>query len=196
VQYSGDPVVQSPTVKIYTRRGDDGSTGLFHGGRVAKDESGPEAYGTVDEAVSALGVARALAGGTMHDRILRVQRDLFVVAAELATAPARRGMLSAGTSLATADMVVGLEAAIDAVEAERGLPTEFVVPGGGPLAAALDLARTITRRAERRAVTHMRSSGLEDSFVVPYLNRLADYLYVLARSAEAAWVPSKPEEAG
>lgn len=181
-------------MKIYTRRGDDGSTGLFHGGRVAKDESGPEAYGTVDEAVSALGVARALCGGTMHDRILRVQRDLFVVAAELATSTERRGMLAAGKSLSTSEMVVVLEAEIDAVEAERGLPNEFVVPGGSPVAAALDLARTITRRAERRSVTHMKLAGIEDSFVVPYLNRLADYLYVLARSAEAAWVPSKSEE--
>ena len=182
-------------MKIYTRRGDDGSTGLFHGGRVAKDESGPEAYGTVDEAVSALGIARSLATGRAHDLVLGVQRDLFVIAAELATAPERRGLLVAGTSLATGEMVVALEAAIDAIEAERGLPTEFVVPGGNPLAAALDVARTVTRRAERRAVTHMRLAGIDDSFVVPYLNRLADLLYVLARSAEAAWVPSRPKEA-
>jgi len=181
-------------VKIYTRRGDDGSTGLFHGGRVAKDESGPEAYGTVDEAVSTLGVARALATGATHDRLLGIQRELFVVAAELATAAERRGLLQAGTSLATGEMVVALEMAIDAIEAERGLPMEFVVPGGNPLAAALDVARTVTRRAERRAVTHMRLAGIDDSFVVPYLNRLADLLYVMARSVEAAWVPSRPKE--
>jgi cob(I)alamin adenosyltransferase len=180
-------------MKIYTRRGDDGSTGLFHGGRVAKDETGPEAYGTVDEAVSALGVARAVASGELAEQILSVQRDLFVVAAELATSAERRGLLEPGVSLATAAMVVALEASIDELEAERGLPTEFIVPGGSPAAAALDLARTITRRAERRAVTHIRHSGVEDSFVVPYLNRLADYLYVLARSAEASWVPSRTE---
>lgn len=181
-------------MKIYTRRGDDGSTGLFHGGRVPKDAPGPEAYGTVDEAVSALGIARAASEGVLHDRILEVQRELFVVAAELATSSSKRGMLAAGTSLVTGEMVAQLEDRIDIVEAERGIPAEFVVPGGSPAAAALDLARTVTRRAERRAVTHVRSSGIEDSFVVPYLNRLADYLYVLARSAEAAWVSSRSEE--
>lgn len=181
-------------MKIYTRRGDDGSTGLFHGGRVAKDETGPEAYGTVDEAGAALGVARSLATGALHDAILTVQRELFVVGAELATAPDRRGMLEAGTSLVTAEMVVRLEAAIDAIEAERGMPTEFVVPGGNPLAAALDVARTVTRRAERRTVAHLKAAGITDSFAVPYLNRLADYLYMLARSVEGAWVPSKFQE--
>lgn len=180
-------------MKIYTRRGDDGSTGLFHGGRVGKDDSGPEAYGTVDEAVSALGVARADATGALHDRILEVQRELFVVAAELATAADRRGMLTAGTTLVTGEMVARLESMIDLVEAETGMPTEFVVPGGSPVAAALDLARSITRRAERRSVTHARAAGITDSFVVPYLNRLADYLYILARSAEHAWLPSKEE---
>ncbi|HEX9978599.1 MAG TPA: ATP:cob(I)alamin adenosyltransferase, partial [Acidimicrobiia bacterium] len=119
----------------------------------------------------------------------------FVAAAELATAPDKRGMLTAGTSLVTGEMVARLEERIDLVEAETGLPTEFVVPGGSPAAAALDLARSITRRAERRAVAHVRAGGVEDSFVVPYLNRLADYLYVLARSAEAAWVPSRREGA-
>lgn len=178
-------------MKIYTRRGDDGSTGLFHGGRVAKDETGPEAYGTVDEAVSALGVARAAATGTLHDRILEVQREMFVVAAELATAADKRGMLTAGTTLVTGEMVARLEARIDAVEDETGLPTEFVVPGGSAAAAALDLARSITRRAERRAVSHVRACGITDCWVVPYLNRLADYLYVLARSAEEGWVSSK-----
>jgi cob(I)alamin adenosyltransferase len=180
-------------VKIYTRRGDDGSTGLFHGGRIAKDGTGPEAYGTVDEAVSALGLARAAATGGLAGQILDVQRELFVAAAELATSPERRGMLEPGVSLTTSSMVVELESRIDAIEAERGMPTEFVVPGGSPVAAALDLARSIVRRAERRAVTHVRQSEIEDTFVVPYLNRLADYLYMLARSAEASWVPSRTE---
>jgi cob(I)alamin adenosyltransferase len=178
-------------MRIYTRRGDDGSTGLFHGGRVAKDETGPEAYGTVDEAVAALGVARAAASGILEERVLRVQRALFVVAAELATGPTRRDRLEPGVSLVTGDMVDELEGSIDEVEAERGIPGEFVVPGGSPAAAALDLARTIVRRAERRAVTHVRAQGIEDSAVVPFLNRLADYLFVLARSAEDDWVPSR-----
>lgn len=180
-------------VRIYTRKGDDGSTGLFHGGRVAKDDTGPEAYGTVDEAVAALGIARAAASGRLAERILEVQRAMFVAAAELATAPDRRSRLDPGSSLVTTEMVTALESAIDEVEAESGLPTEFIVPGGSAAAAALDLARTITRRAERRAVTHMRERGIEGSVVVPFLNRLADYLYVLARSAEGDWVPSRED---
>jgi cob(I)alamin adenosyltransferase len=178
-------------VKIYTRKGDDGSTGLFHGGRVAKDDTGPEAYGTVDEAVAALGMARAAADGRLAERILEVQRALFVLAAELATAPDRRHRLEAGVSLVTPDMVEALERSIDEVEAESGLPSEFVVPGGSSASAALDLARTIARRAERRALSHVRANGIEGSSAVPFLNRLADYLYVLARSAEGDWVPSR-----
>lgn len=178
-------------MKIYTRTGDDGSTGLFYGGRVSKDDTGPEAYGVVDEAVSALGVARAASEGVMADTILSVQRDLFVVAAELATGAANRSKLVPGVSLTTTEMVDSLEARIDRVEEESGLPTEFIVPGGSPVAAALDLARTIVRRAERRSVTHLRVAAVEGSHVVAYLNRLADYLYILARSAEASWAPSK-----
>ncbi len=178
-------------MRIYTRKGDDGSTGLFRGGRVAKDETGPEAYGTVDEAVAALGAARAAASGAAAEAILEVQRELFVIAAELATAPQKRAKLVAGESLATEGMVAALEGRIDAVVAEGGLPEEFVVPGSSPLAAAVDLARTVVRRAERRAVTHWRAAGVTDSWAVPYLNRLADYLFVLARAAEAEWVPTK-----
>jgi len=180
-------------VKIYTRTGDDGSTGLFYGGRVSKDDTGPEAYGSVDEAVSALGMARSAADPALAEEILAVQRDLFVVAAELATGVDNRHKLKAGQSLTTTEMVVRLEERIDAVEAESGLPTEFVVPGGSPVAASLDLARTIVRRAERRAVTHVRVAGIEGSHLVEYLNRLADYLYILARAAEGAWVSSKEQ---
>jgi cob(I)alamin adenosyltransferase len=178
-------------VKIYTRRGDDGSTGLFYGGRVPKDHTGPEAYGAVDEAVAALGVARAAAEGELAVEILAVQRDLFVVGAELATGTESRAKLEPGVSRATDAMVDSLEARIDAVEERVGLPTEFVVPGGSVTAAALDVARTVVRRAERRAVAHLRTAGIEDSEVVRYLNRLADYLYMLARSEEAAWESTK-----
>ncbi len=182
-------------MRIYTRKGDDGTTGLFYGGRVRKDDPGPEAYGTVDEAVSALGVARTLADGELAARIIACQRDLFVLGAELATAPENRGKLVGGQSLATAEMVARLEEWIDEAVAARGLPTEFVVPGGTPLAAALDMARTVIRRAERRAVTYVADAGLDDSHVVPYLNRLADYAYVLARSAEDDWAPSRTGDA-
>ncbi len=181
-------------VQIYTGRGDDGTTGLFGGGRVAKDGTGPEAYGAIDEAVSALGVARAAADGEPAVAILEIQRDLFVVAAELAAAPSRRATLEPGTSLVTRAMVTGIEQRIDAVVAEAGVPSEFVLPGGTPLAAALDAARTVLRRAERRAVTHLREEGIKDSEVVPFINRVGDYVYVLARLTEGEWMPSRHKE--
>jgi cob(I)alamin adenosyltransferase len=180
-------------VKVYTRKGDDGTTGLLYGGRVAKDDSGPEAYGTTDEAVAALGVARAIAAESAPDlagRLLDLQRQLFVVGAELATAPENRHKLELGVTLVSAEMVKPLEVAIDAIEAERGMPTEFVVPGQNHLAAALDVARTVVRRAERRAVGHEALHGIEGSQVVPYLNRLADYLWMAARGVEPQWESS------
>jgi len=130
----------------------------------------------------------------MAEELLRIQRDLFVVAAELATAPENRAKLDDGVSRVTTSMVVDLENAIDRVVAEVGMPTEFVVPGGNEVAAAIDVARTVVRRAERRAVTYASAGGLEASQVVPYLNRLADYLYMLARAAEGEWVPSRTED--
>ncbi len=185
--------IQSPFVNIYTRKGDDGFTGLFYGGRVSKDGTGPEAYGTVDEAVSALGVARAAAPEQLADEILTLQRRMFVVAAELATDPAGRDKLEPGVSRCTPEMVAALEGAIDRIVDGVAMPTEFIVPGGTEVAAALDVARTVVRRAERRAVTHL-GEGASDSSVVPFLNRAADYLYVLARAAEGNWEPSRRKE--
>ncbi len=176
-------------MRIYTRRGDDGTTGLFHGGRVRKDSRGPEAYGTVDEAVSALGVVRSLAETDLAEAVLEVQRDLFAAAAELATDPARRDLLEPGISLVEASMIERLEERIDHIESDVDMPTEFIVPGGEPVAAAIDVARTVVRRAERRAVAHLADET--DSLVVPYLNRLADYLYVLARAVEREWTPTR-----
>jgi cob(I)alamin adenosyltransferase len=181
-------------MKIYTQHGDDGTTGLFMGGRVSKASLGPECYGTVDEAVSTLGVARAFAEGEMAEAILRTQRSMFVCAAELATDPERRDTLKDGVSRVHQEMIDRIEAAIDEIVADRGLPETFTVPGGSPLAAALDVARTVVRRAERRAVEYATAGGLDDSLVVPYLNRLADYLYMLARAAETEWVPSRMED--
>jgi len=178
-------------MRIYTRRGDDGTTGLFYGGRVAKDSTGPEAYGTVDEAVSFLGVARAQGDAETAEAILEVQRDLFVVAAELATDPVNRDRLEAGVSRVEAAMIDRLEDRIDGIEAAVGMPTEFVVPGGDSVAASLDVARTVVRRAERAAVGHLADHA--DSLVVPYLNRLADYLYMLARATEHEWTPTRGE---
>lgn len=181
-------------MKIYTKKGDDGTTGLLFGGRVAKDALAPEAYGAVDELVAALGVARSLADGDLAEELLRIQRDLFVVGAEVATAPPNRHKLEPAVSLTTTEMVERLEAAIDAVVDEVGMPSEFVVPGQAPLPAALDVARTVARRAERRVVTYIANGGLENSEVVPYLNRLADYLYMLARVTETEWQPTRPKE--
>ena len=180
-------------MRIYTKKGDDGTTGLFYGGRLRKDEPRPEAYGTVDEAVAALGVARALASGDVGERLLEVQRDLFVVGAELATDPRNRSKLEPGVSLVTSEMVERLEGLIDGLSERVGTPEGFVVPGQASLPAALDVARTVIRRAERRAVALAGSGGLEQSVIVPYLNRLADYVYMLARSTESRWEPSRDD---
>jgi cob(I)alamin adenosyltransferase len=174
-------------VKVYTRTGDDGSTGLFHGGRIAKSAVGPSAYGTVDETVSALGLARAETevGSELNDLIVRLQRELFVAGAELATAPARRHLLEPGVSLVTPQMVEALEPVIDDITARFEAPKEFVLPGENRVAAALDLARAVVRRAERESVAATEDGWLESgSSVVPYLNRLADLVYTLARWQE------------
>lgn len=182
-------------MKIYTRHGDDGTTGLFHGGRVPKDATGPVAYGDVDESVACIGLARAETDpdDPLNGELLRLQRSLFVVAAELATAPEHHSKLTDGESRVTAAMVEDLESAIDRIVAEKGMPQGFLVPGGSRLGAALDLARATVRRAERNAVRHTRQGGYETSRVVPYLNRFADYLYMLARAVEESWTPSKEE---
>lgn len=178
---------------IYTKKGDDGTTGLFYGGRVWKDDPAPEAYGAVDEAVAVLATARAVADEDLAGVLLQVQRELFVVAAELATAPENRHKLEPGVSRVTEEMVLRLETRIDEIVADIGQPTEFIVPGDNPLSAALDLARTVVRRAERRCLTYARSGGLKDSEVIRYLNRLADYVYSLVRATESEWKPSRTE---
>ena len=182
-------------MKIYTRKGDDGTTGLLFGGRVLKDSTGPTAYGDVDETGACLGIARAETepGSELNEELLRLQRSLFVVAAELATAPENHHKLVDGESRVTAEMIAGLERAIDRIDDERGTPDGFLVPGGNRLGAALDVARATARRAERNAVTHTRAGGYEDSLVLPYLNRFTDYLFMLARAAEETWTPSKEE---
>jgi cob(I)alamin adenosyltransferase len=178
-------------MKVYTRKGDDGSTGLLYGGRVGKDSAGPAAYGEVDEAVSALGLARAEAepSSELAEILVRLQRELFVVGAELATAPENRAKLTAEVSLVTAAMVERLEPLIDDLTARYTPPTEFVLPGENRIAAALDLARTVVRRAERAAVAAARTGWLEQSHVVPYLNRLADLVYTMARWQEGTFRP-------
>jgi cob(I)alamin adenosyltransferase len=171
-------------VKIYTRKGDDGTTGLYFGGRARKDSEAPRAYGAVDEAQAAIGVARAEAeAGSELDAILvGVCHDLYVCMAELATLPENRSKLEAGRSLVTAHMVAALEPRIDDAMGRFAMPTDFVIPGGTRSSAALDVARTVVRRAERESI----SVAVEGSHVVPYLNRLSDLLWALARWQDGA----------
>lgn len=169
-------------VRIYTRTGDDGTTGLYFGGRVRKDDPAIELNGTVDEAQAAIGLARAMAerGGELDLLLITVERDLWVLMAEVATADENRRKLVAGKSLVTEQMVERLERAIDDLIGRTEIPTEFIVPGDDRVAAALDLARTVARRAERLAVT----SHVEGSLVPVYLNRLSDLLFAAARWQE------------
>jgi cob(I)alamin adenosyltransferase len=194
---------------VATGRGDDGSTALLYGGeRISKDDLRTEAYGTIDEAVAALGLARARLGlkeeygvlspglRPLRDLVLRFQRELFVVAAELATNPAAWDRLEDGRTRVSQAMVDGVEAVLQDLEARIEMPREFVVPGETPTSAGLELARTILRRAERRAVTLSREGLIPGPHLLPYLNRLADLLWVLARAAERAEArvatPSRP----
>jgi cob(I)alamin adenosyltransferase len=181
-------------MKVYTRTGDDGTTGLLYGGRVGKDEVGPDAYGAVDEAVSALGLARAEIEpeSELHELLVQLQRELFVVGAELATAPENRGKLTPEVSLVTAEMVARMEPIIDDVTGRFEPPKEFVLPGQNRIAATLDFARTVVRRAERVTVAATRVGWLgAESHVVPYLNRLADLVYTLSRWQEGDFRPSR-----
>ncbi|HUP74750.1 MAG TPA: cob(I)yrinic acid a,c-diamide adenosyltransferase [Acidimicrobiales bacterium] len=181
-------------MQIYTRTGDDGTTGLFFGGRVRKDDPRPEAYGTVDEAQAAIGWARATANegrtatsAELHDLLVHTQRDLWVLMAELATLPENEHKLVAGKTRVTAEMVDALEPLIDRATARFEMPNDFVIPGGTLTAAALDVARTVVRRAERAAL----AVAAPESHVVPYLNRLSDLLWALARWQEGTSVKAK-----
>lgn len=183
---------------VATGRGDDGTTGLLYGGRVAKDDPRTEAYGTIDEAVAALGVARAQLGvmeadGTLPEvladlpgLVLRFQRELFVVGAELAANPDALDRLEDSVTRVDEGMLVGVEVVLADEEARMTMPREFVVPGETQLSADLEVARTILRRAERRAISLSREGLVPGEWLVPYINRLADLLWVLARTAEQA----------
>jgi cob(I)alamin adenosyltransferase len=175
-------------VKIYTKKGDDGTTSLWYGGRVAKTDARTEAYGSIDEANSALGAARALCGSRKHrdlgSDLLQLQRDLFVAGAELATAPEAAGRLEDGVSRITDGMVEALEVDIDRYMRQVELPPQFVIPGGTELSAALDVARSAIRRAERRVVALRDSDGLASEAVLRFLNRASDLAFAMARFAD------------
>ena len=181
------PAIASSAVA--TGRGDDGTTGLLYGGRISKDDPRTEAYGTIDEAVAALGVARieltAAGLDELAESILRWQRELFVVGAQLATNPDRQERSADGVTRVTEQMVEQVERELEGWEQRVTMPREFVVPGETRASAALELARAVVRRAERRVVALGRTVEIGGS-LVPYLNRLADLLWVLARVAEGA----------
>jgi cob(I)alamin adenosyltransferase len=168
-------------VRIYTGTGDEGTTGLFGGGRVQKDDVRVEAYGEVDELNACIGVAMShLARGPLTERLAEIQADLFTLGAELACLPGKEDRL--GMKLIAADDARRLEAFIDEVE-KRLVPLKtFVLPGGSPAASFLHQARTVCRRAERRVVASRASSPVRSEILV-YLNRLSDLLFVLARDA-------------
>jgi cob(I)alamin adenosyltransferase len=174
-------------VKIYTKKGDDGTTSLWYGGRVPKTNARTEAYGSIDEANSALGVARSLCKVNQADlrsTILSLQQDLFVAGAELATAPEAAERLEDGVSRITDGMVDALEVDIDRYMNQVDLPPHFVIPGGTELSAALDVARSAIRRAERRTVELRDAEGLASDAVLRYLNRASDLAFALARFAD------------
>ena len=176
-------------VKIYTKKGDDGTTSLWYGGRVPKASPRTEAYGTLDEACSALGLARALcssddAGQELAADILRLQDDLFIAGSELATAPEAAGRLEDGISRVTEEMVAEAERLIDRYMAEVELPPKFVIPGGNQLSAQLDVARTVIRRAERRVSTLVEAGEIASETLVHFVNRASDLAYAMARWAD------------
>jgi cob(I)alamin adenosyltransferase len=195
---------------VATGKGDDGTTGLLYGGaRIHKDDPRTEAYGTVDEAVAVLGLARAELGrkaqdgvlpptlGGLGDLLLRVQRELFAVGAELAANPEARGRLEDGVSQVSEEMLTALESTLAELERHIVMPREFVVPGETRLSAALEMARATLRRAERRIVAATRGGVVVGQWLVPYVNRLADLLWVLARAAEQAESsPAPPSREG
>jgi cob(I)alamin adenosyltransferase len=169
-------------MKIYTRTGDQGETGLFGGARVPKHDARVEAYGTVDEANAAIGLARAHCAVPFVQRILdELQADLFTAGAELASVPGSEGRL--GIALLGDEDVARLERAIDESEAPLPPLKNFILPGGPPDVAALHYARTVARRAERRVLTLAQREPVRGALLV-YLNRLADLLFVLARRAQ------------
>ncbi|WP_375767571.1 cob(I)yrinic acid a,c-diamide adenosyltransferase [Archangium gephyra] len=185
-------------MKIYTKTGDTGETGLFGGGRVRKDSVRVDAYGEVDELNASLGMARSLfiTPTDLDALLLRLQDQLFTVGAVLATPVGTKA--SEHIPKIKAEWVTDMEKAIDTFETELSPMTHFILPGGSQAAAALHLSRTVCRRAERRVVAALREGEAQQEAVV-YLNRLSDLLFVMARVAnhragieDVKWIPEKP----
>ena len=168
--------------RVYTKFGDAGETSLLYGGRVSKNGLNTEAYGITDEAVSAMGLARAMTSNPkVNDLLRQLQRDLFTIAAELATDPDKYELFQQHFKPVTAEMVTSLEETIDSLEEEFEMPKVFILPGGSQASAAIDLARCVIRTAERRVVAMAESDVLTNGLIMAYLNRLGDLLFVLAR---------------
>jgi len=194
-------------MRIYTKKGDDGTTGLLFGGRVSKQSFRIELNGAVDEAQAALGLARAEAepAGELDELLVSIERDLYVLMAEVATAPSNRRKLVPGTSQVSEAMVSKLESRIDDLMGRFEMPEEFVVPGQNRRSAALDVARTVIRRAERLAAGGLDvdprgqsepvpPAPLDGSYVVAYLNRLSDLVWAMARWQEGdVHVPARTD---
>jgi cob(I)alamin adenosyltransferase len=174
-------------VKIYTKKGDDGTTSLWYGGRVPKHHGRTEAYGALDEACSQLGLARALCGSEgaeLAADLLRLQDDIFIAGAELATAPEAAERLEDGVSRTSEEMVEWVEQRIDRYMGEVDLPPQFVLPGGNQLSAQLDVARTTIRRAERRISALAEAGELASETVIHFVNRASDLAFAMARFAD------------
>ncbi len=177
-----DHEVRERAVEVFrfSKKGDGGETSLLTGERVSKGSLRPETYGTLDEASSVLGLAKALtANEKLQGMVHAIQEDLLVVGAQLAGTPEKPG-----TWRVESRHVERLEEWIEALQHEVPLPRRFVLPGANPVSAALDMARTVVRRAERCAVRMKESGLLEEPLIHAYLNRLADLLFTMARYAE------------
>jgi cob(I)alamin adenosyltransferase len=191
--------------RIYTKGGDKGQTSLGRGERVAKHDARVEAYGTVDETNSVIGLARAIVDRTLKndahrrhvdDMLARIQNDLFDLGADLCTVKAKRGQPALRIALSQTER---LEREIDAMNAELGALTSFILPGGSEASAWLHLARTVARRAERR-MTQLAARQTVNPEAIKYINRLSDHLFVLARqlndngASDVLWVPGGNRE--
>jgi cob(I)alamin adenosyltransferase len=174
--------------RIYTKKGDDGTTSLWYGGRVPKSDLRTEAYGTLDETASVLGVARALCREAEQDElagdILSLQNDLFVAGAELATAPEAADRLEDGVSRVSTEMADSLDSEIDRYLEGVELAPQFAIPGGTRISAQLDVARAVLRRAERRTVALKEAGELASDDILRFLNRASDLLFAMARASD------------
>ncbi len=178
-------------MKIYTKKGDSGTTGLYRGERVSKSAPQIEINGAVDEAQSFIGLARSelVSDSELNTDLKMIEKDLWILMAEVATSRSSKVQPKIGVDKVSSQMVTKLETLTDQYSAKFEMPREFVVPGENKQAALLDVARTVVRRAERQVVQHMEANS--ESYILPYLNRLSDLLWTLSRYLEQGSVIAK-----